>query len=342
MTPASSGRGGPSARPSPSPCLITGAAGFIGSRLALALRSGGSAVRALVRPGHDVCALERAGAEIVRGDATDRDAMSAAASGCGVIYHLAAARGKHKLGYRAFQTENRRIAEVVGEAALEAGVQRVVVASTATLTGYGGPDGQTEETPPRPNSAYRASRLHSEQVFERLRNEHDLDVVIARVPQRVMGPGARAWARPVRAVRDGAVRFLPAGGTIHSGDVDDIVDGLRRCARTPGIGGECFLLGASAPIGLRTVLQTIADHLGVGFAPRVVPSAPFRAYVAFGNLVFRYTRRSLPHHFTAEFYSARIALDIGKARRELGFSPRFESSESVGRTVAWLRDQGLV
>ena len=134
----------------------------------------------------------------------------------------------------------------------------------------------------------------------------------------------------------------PGSGTIHSGDVDDIIDGLRRCAIATGIDGDRFLLGAARPMPTTTVLRAIADHLGVAFAPRIVPPAPFRAYVALGNLVYRYSRLSLPHHFTAEFYSARIALDIGHARRQLGYSPGFDMSESIGRTVAWLCDHGLV
>lgn len=342
MTPGSGRPATPEDQLSMNPSLITGAAGFIGTRLALALRSEGLEVRALVRPEHDVRELEAAGVHIVRGDAADAATVTAAAAGCPVIFHLAAARGKHKLGYRAYHTQNRRISEAVGEAALAVGVQRVVVSSTATLTGYAGPDRQTEATRPRPNSAYRSSRLQAEQVFDGLNRGSGLDVVIARVPQRVLGPGARDWTTVVRAVRDGTFRVLPGNGTIHSGDVDDIIDGLRRCARTTGLSGNRFLLGAAAPMPTTTLLRAIADHLGVAFAPRIVPAAPFRAYVALGNVAYRYTRLSLPHHFTAEFYSARIALDIGHARRRLGYSPRFDMPESIGRTVAWLRDHALV
>jgi nucleoside-diphosphate-sugar epimerase len=39
---------------------------------------------------------------------------------------------------------------------------------------------------------------------------------------------------------------------------------------------------------------------------------------------------------------ARFAFDLGRARLELGYSPRFEMAESVGRTVSWLRENGLV
>lgn len=323
------------------PALVTGAGGFIGGRLALRLRQQGTAVRALVRHAHDVAELEAAGAEIIRGDAGDRDTVARAADGCRVLYHLAAARGRRKLGHRGFQEENRRISEGVGEGALLAGVERVVLSSTATVTGWLGPEPQTESTLARPNSPYRASRLQDERIFGRL-GRRGLDVVTVRVPQRVMGPGARDWTRLARGVRDGAYRALPADGTIHSGDVDDVIDGLRLCASRPGIAGEMFILGGPAPVRLVEVLGWIADCLGVRFAPRTIPGGPLRGYVKLCNVVFWLTRFSLPHHFTAEFVSARVALDFGKAGRELGYRPRFEVRESVERTVSWLRAQGLV
>jgi nucleoside-diphosphate-sugar epimerase len=322
--------------------LVTGAAGFIGKRLALALRSDGLEVRALVRGEHDTRTLEDAGVDIVRGDASDRETVIAAAEGCRVIYHLAAARGPRKLGSRAYQELNRKLAESIGEGALAAGAERVVLTSTAAVTGCSGPEQQNEDTTPRPNSAYRSSRLRDERIFQAFHEQRGLDVVIARVAQRVMGPGARDWRGVVLSVREGRIRVLPAQGTLHSGDVDDVVDGLRLCALTSGIAGRRFLLGAATPMATTAVLRTIAEQLGVRFAPRILPAGPYRAYVRLGNFVYRTARLELPHHFTADFYSARIAYDIERARQQLGYSPRYEMSESIGRTVSWLRERGLV
>ena len=95
------------------PVLITGASGFIGRRLALALRAAGSDVTVLVRPDRDVRVLEAAGARVVRGDAADAHTVASAAKGCGVVFDLAAIRGKHKLGRREFRALNVQLAESV-------------------------------------------------------------------------------------------------------------------------------------------------------------------------------------------------------------------------------------
>jgi nucleoside-diphosphate-sugar epimerase len=321
--------------------LVTGAAGFVGSRLALALRAENQEVRAFVRPTHDAAALEAAGVEVVRGDASDSASVTRAAEGCQTIYHLAAARGVRKLGSRAYGERNRKLSESVGKAALAARVERVVITTAAMVTGYSGPDVQSEETPARPNSGYRVSRLTDEEIFLAFAKHEGLDVVIARLP-KVLGPGARDWARTFRSVRDRRIRFVPEGGTFHSGDVEDIVDALKRCGGTPGIGGRRFVLAAANPIPTIELLRTIAERLGVPLPARTLPAAPFRAYLALGDLVFRRTRLEPPYHWTTEFFCARIAFDIGRARRELGWAPRYELAESARRTVDWLREEGLV
>jgi nucleoside-diphosphate-sugar epimerase len=322
--------------------LITGAAGVIGSRLAGALRADGIAVRGLVRPEHDARALEAAGVETVAADAGDVEAVSAAAAGCQVIVHLAAARGRHKLSAAAYRARNRQLSEAVAQAALRTGARRVVVTSTATVTGAAGPGRQTEATPCRPNSAYRASKLGAEQLFERFARDQGLGVVIARVCQRVLGPGAREWGPLFRAVRDRRIRLLPSGGTIHAGDIDDIVAGLRRCASTPGIDGERFLIAAAEPMPTVELLRAVAGALGVGFAPRLVGPLPCRAYVGIGNLAWRTLGVALPYHYTCELYTARVALDIGRARQRLGFAPAYSMRDGIERTATWLSEQGLV
>ena len=104
--------------------LITGATGYIGGRLAPRLLDddGDGSVRCLVRdPGklRDVPWARRA--EVVRGDVLDADSLREACTGVDVVYFLV-----HSLVKDDFSSVDRRAAQLVGRAAHEAGVRRIV------------------------------------------------------------------------------------------------------------------------------------------------------------------------------------------------------------------------
>jgi dihydroflavonol-4-reductase len=118
------------------PVLVTGASGFLGWHVARVLREHGYPVRALVRAGSRVDALD---VEPVAGDLRDPASLARAVSGCGLVFHVAA-------DYRLWAKEPAEMyrSNVDGtrnllEASRQAGVERVVYTSTVGCIGV--PDG---------------------------------------------------------------------------------------------------------------------------------------------------------------------------------------------------------
>jgi uncharacterized protein YbjT (DUF2867 family) len=107
-------------------CLVTGATGYIGGRLAPRLLDRGYGVRALARnPDKVTNAPWRERAEVVRGDLGDADSLTAAFDGVDVVYYLV-----HSMGSSSdFVAEEARSARNVVAAARRAGVQRLVYLS---------------------------------------------------------------------------------------------------------------------------------------------------------------------------------------------------------------------
>jgi len=321
----------------PDPILVTGAAGFLGHHLIRELLQRGLSVRALVRPEHDTARLAAWGAMIVPGNLEVRSEVERAVQGCATVFHLGAARGHSKLSRVDYIERNRGQAENVGRASLAAGVGRVVLASTARVACRDGA-WSDETSPPSPINGYRESKLAAEEALLKLGAE-GLNVVIARMPS-VMGPGAVDWKRDFLKVRAARLRYLPAGGITHIGDVDDMIQGLCRCAESHDVEGERFLLASAEPLTFRDLYLAIAEAVGVTLPVRELPGAPFRAYAAAAGLVYRATGWALPFGFTCERLASRHSFRIDKARARLGFAPRWTTVETVGRTAAWMREMG--
>jgi len=107
-------------------CMVTGATGYIGGRLAPRLLEGGLAIRAMARNPNK---LESAGwrdrAEVVRGDLGDPDSLTTAFDGIDVVYYLV-----HSMGTSPdFVAEEARSARNVVAAARRSGVKRLVYLS---------------------------------------------------------------------------------------------------------------------------------------------------------------------------------------------------------------------
>jgi len=101
--------------------LITGATGYIGGRLAPRLVGRGD-VRCLVRAPSKLRDVPWAAeAEIVQGDLLDPESVRAACRDVDVVYFLV-----HSLSDEGFASLDRKVALLVGQAAREAGVQRIV------------------------------------------------------------------------------------------------------------------------------------------------------------------------------------------------------------------------
>ncbi|MDX6506024.1 MAG: hypothetical protein QOG06_668 [Gaiellaceae bacterium] len=108
--------------------LVTGATGFIGPRVAHALRERDLAIRALVRRPSDrgAATLAAWGAELVQGDMTDSDSIRRAVDGCETVVHLVAVRQGNAEQFRSVMEEGTR--DLV-TASHEAGVRRFVLMS---------------------------------------------------------------------------------------------------------------------------------------------------------------------------------------------------------------------
>jgi len=328
--------------------LVTGATGFIGRHLTQALHSRGYTVKVLARSSSRTDFLKALEVEIVSGDITDRDAVREAVEGCQHVYHLAGMTTRTSKTEIAEQSHNSLYAanvtgtENVALAACEANVDRLVYGSSAGVYGVIKHPPADENSPTKPNTSYRQSKLLSEKIVLSQYQKTGLPVVIARLSS-VIGTGSLSWLGFCRAIAGGQFRLI-GGGTnyLHLSHISDTVDGLIKCAITPDIAGNCYLIAGREPIQLNCFVTAIANNLGVAVAEKNLPELPFNLFFALSQIIKNTSGIELPRSHQYEMFVTNKILNIAKAQKELNYRPSISFERGIQETVQWYREQGML
>jgi nucleoside-diphosphate-sugar epimerase len=305
--------------------FVTGGSGFIGGRLIRRLVADGWRVRALARSDRSARAVEEAGAEALRGDLDEVEAMRAGAEGADVTFHAAAFVGEW--GSREdFERGNVIGTEHALEASRAAGVRRFVHVGTEAALLAGQPLVNVDETAPlRPDSSalYASTKARAERAV-RDANSAGFETVVVR-PRFVWGVGdASVMPALVDAVRRG--RFSWIGGGRHrtsTTHVDNAVEGLVLGAER-GAPGEVYFVTDGEPVVFRDFVTDLLATQGVEIPDKNVPPRVVRALAAAAEAIWRLLPlRGAPPvtRFSVWVASLETTIDISKARRELGYEP---------------------
>jgi nucleoside-diphosphate-sugar epimerase len=305
--------------------FVTGGSGFVGRRLIRRLTDGGLEVRALARSESSAQVVADDGAEPVRGDLSDDEALRSGMSGCGLVVH-AASKVDEWGAKEAFAETNIRGTERVLEAARDSGVERLVHLGTEAVCATGDPLVDIDESAPYaefPVSLYAWSKKEAEQVV--LAADSDgLEVVVVR-PRFVWGAGDRSLLPGVvEAVEDGRFAWLDGGryrtSTCH---VDNAVEGVVRAADR-GEPGEVYFVTDGDPVEYRSFVTELLATREVAPPDREMPRWIARSAAVVGEGVWRLFRLDghPPVTRTAtDLLGVEVTIDDGKARRELGYVP---------------------
>jgi nucleoside-diphosphate-sugar epimerase len=305
--------------------FVTGGSGFIGGALIRRLRAEGWTVRGLARSDDAARRLEAAGAEPVRGDLEDVDAMATGAQGAEVVFHAAAALGEW--GRREdFERGNVQGTRNALEAARRGGARRFVHVGTEAGLLAGQPLVDVDETAPlRPDSKalYSATKARAEQAV-REANGAALETVVVR-PRLVWGLGdTTILPSLVAAVRAGRFRWVDGGrhrtSTTH---VENAVHGLVLGAERGRPGGVYFVTDGE-PVVFRDFVTELLATQGVDAPEGSAPAAMVRLAAPALEGVWRTLRlRGQPPVTRLAYWLSALetTIDVSRARGELGYVP---------------------
>jgi nucleoside-diphosphate-sugar epimerase len=326
--------------------LITGGNGFVGRHLVAALQERGDNVRVLALPDEDTGPLEERGVRVYRGDIRRRETLAAPMHGAEGVLHLAAMMDVWR-PLADYQAVNVAGTDNVCRAALAAGVRRLVHMSSSSVYGMALGRPADESFPLRPfRDPYPLTKAAADLAVQRMIVEHMLPAVIVR-PDQIFGPGDHLhFGKTADRLRGGK------GIVVGSGDnalplvyIADLVDGLLLALDHEGAVGQAFNITNDRPLRQEQFLRAIARE--VGATPRLV-HVPYRLLYAAGSIAERVatlaptSRRPPITRLGVAFAGTDNRYAIGKARRELGYSPRVDLHEGVRLTARWYMDAAAV
>jgi UDP-glucose 4-epimerase len=301
--------------------LVTGGAGFIGSNLADGLVAQGAEVRVFDNLSTGFRDNVPAEAELVEGDIRDEPAVRAAVAGVDVVFHQAAHRAVLQSVQDPLSTDlaNTHGTLLILKAAQDAGVRRVVAASSSSVYGGAKQLPTPESAPLVPRSPYAVSKLAGEQYCRVWSELFGLETVALRY-FNVYGPRQRpdsAYAAVIplftRALRTGVPPAVHGdGGQSRSfAYIDDVVAANLAAAAAPAeaCSGKAYNIAGSSTYTLLQLLDELGSILGVEVDPE--HTAP-RA----GDI----------RHSSA---------DLTAAARDLGWQPKVSLADGLRRTADW-------
>ncbi len=323
--------------------LVTGGSGFVGSAVLRALAARGHAVRALVRASSPRANLAGIDCEIVEGDMRSGPDMARALRGVRYLFHVAA-------DYRLWAPDpedivraNREGASAVMEAALAAGVERVVYTSSVATLRVGDASVIADETSPlTPHEAigaYKRSKVIAERLVESLVAERGLPAVIVN-PSTPIGPRDIKPTPTGRIILEAALGRIPAfvDTGLNLAHVDDVAAG-HLAALDRGRIGERYILGGQNAT-LAQMLAQIAGLLGRR-PPRLrLPRAPLYPLAFAAEGLARFTgKEPFVTRDALKMASHHMFFTSAKAEAELGYVAR-PFGEALADALAWFRAEG--
>ena len=308
--------------------LVTGGAGFIGSHI----------VRRLLATGYDVRVVDNlstgrlSNLDEVLGDVEffdidirDAEALRAPMSGCETVVHVAALPSVPRS--IADPTTSHEVNATgtlnVLNAALGAGVTRVVSASSSSIYGAARELPKTEAMRPLPISPYAVSKLAAESYGRSFFEVYGLETVALRY-FNVFGPRqdpnseyAAVIPKFIRAFRLGESPVIFGDGE-QSRDftyVENVVNANVAAIDADGVGGRVYNIACGAAITLNEIAAKLRDEIGAEVEPTHGPDR-------LGDV--RHSRA-----------------DIAAAQADLGYSPTVTLVDGIHLTVDYYREQEL-
>jgi dihydroflavonol-4-reductase len=326
--------------------LVTGATGFIGSRLALHTHRLGWDVIATGRAELPVeierlNELRAANVRIETGVLQDAALADRVLQDRDCVIHLAAAQHESEKPESYFRSINVDATRDLLERCVTAGVKRFVYGSSIGVYGESGSALLDENSPLRPQNAYTRTKVEAEGLVKRFTSR--LETCVIRISE-TYGPGDQRLLKLFKAIDRGHFMMIGAGTNCRQlMHVNDLIRVLLLAGQHERAVGETFVVAGQQVLTTNQTVKTIAEVLE-RTPPRLrAPLWPFMAAAkVFEATLPRFNIQPPIHERRLDFFRKSFVFSTVKAKHVLGFQPEITFHAGAADTAAWYRSRGLL
>jgi nucleoside-diphosphate-sugar epimerase len=313
--------------------LITGATGFIGKHLTVALSKTYS-VRCLVRKTSDIKELRDLNVDLAYGDLLDKTSLPPALDKIDLVYHLAGEVYSRKIDD--YYKGNILATQNLLEACKQKGTKRIIfLSSTGVYKPTYKKELLTEEAECSPISIYGKTKLDAEGLIKKCHTPW----VIVRAPV-VYGPYQKSVLNRffLDAINKRKMYIFGSGDNLRSlCFVDNLVEGLVLLANIPNVDGKTYILSDNFPYTYNEMIEPISKALQQKLKLVQLPSFLGNTSWRINWLISNVFGLSFVELYAIKKTQFNEAYDISKARKEIGYCPSINLEEGMKSTIDWVR-----
>jgi len=325
--------------------LITGATGFIGSRMAELFHQQDENLVLIGRLRNEIeqkraAHLESLGLQLTELDLVEDD-LTGLLKGVDHVIHLAAAQHEANQSEAYFQRVNVEGTKRLLEAAIQAGVRRLVYGSTIGVYGQALNGEIDEHSSVAPDNHYGRTKLAAEQLVQSYSDK--IEVSVARISE-TYGPGDYRLLKMFRGIKKGMFPIIGSGRNSHQlVYVDDLIAGLKEMTSNESAIGQTLVLSGDEIVTTQEMCENMANALDRPLRSLRFPMWPFFILaVILEQTLGRVGIQPPLHRRRLDFFRKSFFFSPTARNRTLEWRPEVSFQEGTKRTAQWYHAAGLL
>jgi len=322
--------------------LVTGAPGWLGTRLVEILRKQNREVICLVLPDVDTFYLNKIGAAMFKGDLTNAKSLKGLCEGVDIVFHCAGVI--HPRRVQEFYDVNVNGTKNILEEATNSGVERFIYISSNSVAGINlSRDKPMQEfDTPHPYKHYGLSKYKAENLVNQFFKEGKIKSTIIRPCWFYGIRQPERQTRFFKMVKKGKPIIFGNGENFRSMSyIDNVIDALLLIEKKDVSIGQIYWIADKRPYPTIEIYRTIAKLLEVkNFQPRFIPAYVSNICEVIDALLQSAGLYQKEIHVAGEM-NKNITCSIEKAEKDLGYEPIIDLEEGIKRSIEWCKVNGV-